>query len=64
MDNGYVCCVDIIRAVHVQTLTCLRSAAVSALARARTEQCRRQLVTVACLAERGPHALFPDTLPK
>ena len=60
--SGYVCYAVIIRAV--QSLTCLRSAAVSALARARTEQCRRQLVTVACLAERGPHALFPDTLPK
>ena len=63
--SGYVCYVDITRDVHVQivqSLTCLRSAAVSALARA--EQCRRQLVTVACTAERGPHALFPDTLPK
>ena len=60
----YVCYAVIIRTVHVQSLTCLRSAAVSALARARTEQCRRELVTVACTAERGPHALFPDTLPK
>ena len=62
--SGYVCYVDITRGVHVQSLTCLRRVAVSALARARTEQCRRQLVTVACTAERGPHALFPDTLPK